>query len=274
MTFPPSNLALKIKPNWQRSYTVDASDNVTVSADRVQVEPYINWKPVVESDANLSVSGADNVPSADNPSLNISANCKCKEKENMAVSEKKKSLIQSLISGKSPFTVANTKALEEMDEKALEELDGKFKEEEKKPETPAEVPAAPASTTTPATTTPTDTSGTVQVSAEELQSLRQVAAQFQAQQENAKTQLIKSLLSNPSVSSVYKEEDLRKKALSDLSDLAKICKVETAPSVNADFSVIPFTSTSSVNRTKEESAPGPTVSLAQRLKEKRAAAKN
>lgn len=258
---------------WQRSFSVDGSDNVTIGAERQQVQAFVVWKPVVDDSPDLSVSEG----SSNNP--NLSANetpcgCKDKSKENEAmpvVSEKKKNLIQSLISGKSPFTAAATKVLEEMEESVLEELDSKYKEEEKKPE------AVATSEVTPPASTAADSSAstsTVEVPAQELEDLRSMAAQYRAQQEAQKSHLIKSLLANPSVSSVYKEEDLKKKSLTDLSDLAKICKVETVSSADADFSVIPFTTTSSVNKSKDETAPGPTVSLSERLKQKRAATKS
>lgn len=187
----------------------------------------------------------------------------------MAVSEKKKNLIQSLISGKSPFTASSQKMLEEMDETALEELDNKFKEEEKKPETPAPVSNPATSTETTTSTTSTET---VQVSASELQSLREMAARYTNQQESAKSELIKSLLANPTVAAAYNEQSLKDKSLADLSSLAKVCSVSTSQSQVADFSVIPFQTTSSVNATKNETAPGPTVSLAEKLKQKRAKA--
>lgn len=259
---------------WQRSYTVDSNENVSVGETKTQVEPFVNWKPVIASDNNPDLSVSEE---SRNNNSNLSANetpcgCKDKSKENEAmpvVSEKKKSLIQSLISGKSPFTAASNKVLEEMEEATLEELDKKYKEEEVKPEATAtvEAPATPATTSDSSNSAP----ATVEVPAQELEDLRSMAAQYRAQQEAQKSHLIKSLLANPSVSSVYKEEDLKKKSLTDLSDLAKVCQVTPTPSANADFSVIPFTSTSSVNKSKDETAPGPTVSLAERLKQKRAA---
>lgn len=259
---------------WQRSYTVDSNENVSVATTKQQVEPFVNWKPVVDGDSNADLSVSEE--NSNNPNLSnneSSCNCKDKEKENnqaMPVSEKKKSLIQSLISGKSPFTVASEKVLEEMDEPVLEELDKKYKEEEVKPVTPeVETPVTP-----PASTSDAGTAGTVQVSEQELQDLRQVAAQFKAQQEAIKDGLVKSLLANPSVSAVFNEKALKEKSNSELSDLAKVCQVAAPASANADFSVIPFTDTSSVNKKKDETAPGPTVSLADRLKQKRAASKS
>lgn len=92
---------------------------------------------------------------------------------------------------------------------------------------PEVVPDAPVAETVVASDTESTPevvvdSNTVTISTEELQSLRAMAAAFQAHEEAVKEALVKSLSAHPNVKPVMTVEALREKSIPDLECLAKI----------------------------------------------------
>ena len=89
---------------------------------------------------------------------------------------------------------------------------------------------------------PVSESGVVTISVEELNSLRAMAAQFQALEAAEKAALVKALSAHANVKNVLTAEALGEKSTSDLQCLAKIVGLSTtsapAPAAVVNFSLV------------------------------------
>lgn len=187
--------------NYQRTFTIDEKEAVTVSDDVIEIEWYQGWKPLGEAtprpDTTTTISAA--------------GACGCQK----GVNNMDRVSVINRLSG----LMGNLKALEAMDDKGLEELDKKFPEEKK--DTPAPNPPAEPATTIP-TTPPMDTTQSVSLSREEYADIKASADAFKAQQAAHKANLVASL---KSAQSEFTEVDLNAMEVPQLERLSRVLKV-------------------------------------------------
>jgi len=207
---------------FQRTFTIDGDNNVTVNDDRVEYVYDENsaWKPL-------------NEVFADTPEM--TANCECKHKgdDNMkpTVSQAQKDLVSRLItSSGSPFEESDRSTLESMSEDKLGALADAYKEAEKVAENPA-APIAEASTVTASAASPA--AGQRVLTEAEYLSLKSAADAFQRQQERHRANLVTSL--KAACGSAFTEADLNGLDTPVLEKLAASHHVDMPATV--DFSV-------------------------------------
>lgn len=183
---------------WKRSFTVSDSGEVTLSDDKVMVEPTTVYK---EISANSTGEGYIE----DKP-------CKCQKNDNddneqgkgkeiQPMSEKeKKDLVSRLISSKkNGFTEADRKGLEAMSETGLKAMEGNGKEEDEAEggngadKTPSPSPDTPPTPKTPETPSAVSASSLAQIDVMELATLRDLASKEKVRQAARRDQLISAL---------------------------------------------------------------------------------
>lgn len=190
--------------NYQRTFTIDEKEAVTVSDDVIEIEWYQGWKPLGEAtprpDTTTSISAATSA-------------CGCQKGVN---NMDRVSVINRLSS-----LMGNLKALEAMDDKGLEELDKKFPEEKKETTTVSNPPAELA-TTTPTIPPTLDTSQLISLSREEYTKMLAASNAFDAQQAAHKANLVASL---KSAQAEFTETDLNAMEVPQLERLSRVLKV-------------------------------------------------
>lgn len=188
--------------NYQRTFTIDEKEAVTVSDDAIEIEWFQGWKPLGEATPRPNTT----------TTISAAGACGCQK----GVNNMDRVSVINRLSG----LVGNLKALEAMDDKGLEELDKKFPEEKK--ETPAPNPVEPATTPTTPTTPPVDTTQSVSLSREEYADIKASADAFKAQQAAHKANLVASL---KSAQSEFTETDLNAMEVPQLERLSRVLKV-------------------------------------------------
>ena len=230
--------------NWQRSFTIDENENVTIGDDAIEIEWFQGWKPLGEATPKLeTTASADAANKSDEP-------CGChkgKGDNNM----NRVSVINRLSANGGPFA-GNKAALEAMSDKGLEELEKAYPEKKAdEPATPAttDAPSAPASTpaSTPSTPaspanpaeTPAQTAQTVSISQTEYAKIVAAANAFQAQQDAKKAALVTTV---SSAQSSFTMADLQAMELAMLEKVAQALKVDQPPT-QASYVALPAIST-------------------------------
>lgn len=217
---------------FRRTFSVNDTGEVALNDDREQVEQVTRYEPITAADGSAA------------------GECQCqhgKRGAEMSVSQKVKEAANRLIaSARSPFAEEDRKYLEGLKEEKLKALEDGLKESEEKkgdeeagngegteqpnkPPTPAPVPPSP----NPAPAS--GDAGTVQVSAQELASLRSMAAR-EAQREQAyRGELMKVL---KGAQSEYDEAGLKALPTEQLEKMARMLKVNEEPALRSNVSYI------------------------------------
>lgn len=211
---------------YQRSFSLDESDNVTIGDDRTEVEWFQGWREVTtNSESEMVVSESE------------PATCSCqKEKEEVQVNvSEKKTLITRLIgAAKSPFEESDRTMLEGMKDEKLTSLISAYEGEV----TPVETaPVQPAQTTQTTSTQTTETSTQVApdqvvISKEEYSDIKAAASAYRQQQEEYRSTLITSI---KAAQSAFSEDDLKAFTTPHLEKLATTLNVNEPATV--DYSV-------------------------------------
>lgn len=215
--------------NYQRTWTIDDRQNVTVNDDAIEVEFYQGWKTVGEP-TPLSVvevvAAASNGQNTDTP-----APCGCHRQEGEQSMKDRASVINRLSASGGPFA-GNRAALEAMNDKGLGEIDKAFPVGAATDSNQPAIPPTPSPTVTPTTPTPSTThtapSGdavtqqTVSISHNEYTKILAASNAFQAQQEAYKAALVTSL---STVQSSFTPVDLQAMEMSTLEKMAEAFKV-------------------------------------------------
>lgn len=233
---------------YQRTFTLDESENVTVNDDRVEVEPFEGWKPVGE---------AIPTPTLETTASSSNTECGChKPKGDKSMSVNRQSVINRLSVSGGPFA-GNKAALEAMNDVGLGNLDKAYpvKAEDANPNLPAtpanpnppvepatETPAQPVTPTTPVNTpTPQETQQTVSLSREDYTKMLAASNAFEAQQQAKKTALVTSL---STAQTAFTLPDLQAMEMSVLEKMAQALKVDQ-PQSQASYVALPVNSGSS-----------------------------
>lgn len=231
--------------NWQRSFTVDENENVTVGDDAVEIEWFQGWKPLGEATPKLETT-----VSAASVTGVTSESCGChKGKGDESMSVNRVSAINRLSASGGPFA-GNKAALEAMNDKGLEELEKAYPTETTNPNLPA-TPANPNSPVEPATETPaqptptpvntppaTEPTQTVSLSREEYAKMLAASNAFEAQQQAKKAALVTSL---SAAQSEFTAADLQAMEMSTLEKMGKAFKVDQPPT-QASYVALPVNS--------------------------------
>lgn len=248
--------------SWQRTFTVDDNENVTVNDDALEVEWYTGWKPLGEA------TPAPVLETTASAATTESCGChKPKGDENM----NRASVIARLSASGGPFA-GNKAALEAMNDAGLDNLDKaypvKAEEEKGNPDLPA-TPANPNPPTTPATTptptnlpathsnppasedTPQAQQQTVSISRDELAKIMASANAFEAQQQAKKAQLVTSLAT---VQTAFTMPDLQAMEMPVLEKMAQAFKLDQ-PQTQASYIALPVNSAN--NRPALRELPDP-----------------
>lgn len=187
---------------WKRSFTVSDSGEVTLSDDKVMVEPTTVYKEIsASSDSEEGIIETKSCKCQKNDN-DDNEQGKGKETQLMALSEKeKKDLVSRLIaSKKNGFTEADRKGLEAMSEAGLKAMEGNGKEEDEAEggngvdKTPTPSPDTSPTPKTPETPpVSASASNLAQIDKAELETLRSLAAKEKARETARKDQLLSAL---------------------------------------------------------------------------------
>jgi hypothetical protein len=250
---------------WQRTFTVDDKENVTVSENATEVEFFQGWKPVGEATPKLETTAS--AASANSES------CDCHSKGDESMN--RVSVINRLSASGGPFA-GNKAALEAMTDAGLGELEKAYPvkvEDATNPNLPATpanpnppvVPATPTTPTTPATPVNNPTSGdagtgtdagtqqaqqTVSLSREEYAKMLAASNAYEAQQQAKKAALVVSL---STAQTAFTMPDLQAMEMSVLEKMAQALKVDQ-PQSQASYVALPI---NSANRSVLRELPDP-----------------
>jgi hypothetical protein len=212
---------------YQRTFSADAAENVTINDDRIELEYFEGWKPKAES----TTAAAD-------PTLSdaIDQSTMSDQVQDPHVSEDTHSTC-ACKGGTMANATANTNSARLLGDNGKPD-DDKKKEGD---QVPAAAPAAPEAQqpVQPAQPAiPVATTNTVEIDQEELKTLRQMAARYQ-QQENKKRDALVSVLKG---ATKFTEDRLKQMPLDDLTVLAETVGVgESAKSSRTvDYSASRF----------------------------------
>jgi hypothetical protein len=210
---------------YQRTFSIDENENVTISDDAVEVEFFEGWKPLGKATPKMET--LTNEPE-------IVASCGCHKGDKTMDRKSVINRLSNLTSG--PFT-GNVKALEAMDDKGLESLDktypDKIKEGEHK-DTPVQTPT-PAPTPTPPT--PPVDQNTVSLSKEEHAELIAMRDAHRAQEQAKKMTLVASL---KSAQTEFTETDLIAMETSQLERMSRLLKVDQPSNSSGNYLGLPI----------------------------------
>ncbi len=215
----------------ERTFTVDSDGKITLNDDRKEVEATVEYKTVAAEGTEVAEKESVVEPQ---PQVQSQSECTCHKGENM----EKKDLISKVIANKNGlFKEEDRKVLEGMSEDRLKALaDGmEEKDEEKKEETPVVEPAKKEETVvTPPVTDP----NTVQVSTEELASLRSLAADVKRREQEYQDRLIGELVGAKGVN--YTKDDLKSTPIALLEKMVANHGIDVGNLTTLSYSIRPL----------------------------------
>ena len=207
--------------NYQRTFSIDDNQQVTINDDRVEVEWYQGWKPLAEATpapaVEISASTEENL-AASGASV---SKCGC-QKEGGKVTMNRKEVISRLSASGGPFA-GNAAALEAMNDAGIQALDSAYPATTlaSAPTVPAEAPVLP--TTAPTTPpTPAVASPVVSLSQADYAAMKAASDAYTSQQAAVKSALVTSLVS---AQKEFTEVELQAMEVSSLEKLARVSGV-------------------------------------------------
>lgn len=216
---------------YQRTFTIDAQDNVTINNDRVELvyDETKAWVVKPNGDGAVGDGPEEQPATSDMPMASTEKPCECQKSTNankggneiMTPTVAQKNFASKLISASaSPFEESDRGMLEAMPEPKLQALSEKFEE---KTEEPAPVPAPVVAASDP---------NSVTLTREEYQMMRAASDAHAATIAARKSHLVSSLAA---AQTGLTESDLNEMSLPTLDKLAISFKIDQ-PSV-ADYSL-------------------------------------
>lgn len=211
---------------WQRTFTLDANENVTVNDDRQAVEYTPEWKVVAEP-AEVTVSTSASSSTSPTPAQD----CQCgksKGESTMDVTART-ALIRRLCGlATGPFK-GQEAGLQAMSDETLTALDKAYPDGTTAPPAQAAQPATPpAAVQAGPTVTDLDTgvvTETVSIPKEDYEVMKASATAFQRSQEERKTRLVTAL---KTAQTEFTEADLRAMSVEQVDRLARAFKVDVS----------------------------------------------
>lgn len=219
--------------SWQRTFTVDENENVTVNDDALEVEWYTGWKPLGE---------ATPAPVLETTASMSNGECGCHPKGDANMN--RQSVINRLSASGGPFA-GNKAALEAMNDAGLENLDKAYPvkaAEDANPNQPA-TPPNPNPPVEPATPPVAETPApegqqTVSLSREDYTKMLAASNAFEAQQQAKKAVLVTSL---STAQTAFTMPELQAMEMGVLEKMAQALKVDQ-PQPQASYVALPVNS--------------------------------
>lgn len=212
--------------DWQRTFTVDENQNVTVNDDAKEVEYFAGYKAKGDATPVLEVNNAQ-----------TAAPCGCHKEGGLTnMSLNRASVINRLTASGGPFA-GNKPALEAMNDAGLEAVDKAYPEKVSKEKEDKEKETSVAVADTAVSTS--ETVKTVSIPEDKYSDILAASNAFKAQQEARKSALVTSL---STAQTSFSAADLQAMGMDTLEKMGEAFKVnQSAISTSASYVGLPVT---------------------------------